>query len=46
MCAELGLEVVNLHRVGFAGVGLRGCERAGDWAHLAPDELRALGLGK
>jgi len=26
---------------------LRGCERAGDWrGHLAPDELRAIGLGK
>lgn len=43
MCAALGLEVRQLHRVGFAGITLDGCPRAGSWAFLNDDELRRIG---
>lgn len=44
MCSALGLQVVSLHRVGFAGVSLRGCAAPGDWRHLDAEELRILGV--
>jgi 23S rRNA pseudouridine2604 synthase len=44
MCSALGLQVVTLHRVGFAGVSLRGCAAPGEWRHLDADELRVLGV--
>jgi 23S rRNA pseudouridine2604 synthase len=43
MCAEVGLDVVQLHRVGFAGIRLNGCARPGSWAFLTPEELAAIG---
>jgi 23S rRNA pseudouridine2604 synthase len=46
MCAALGMQVVTLHRVGFAGVSLRGCAAPGDWRHLDPDELHILGVSE
>lgn len=44
MCSALGLEVVTLHRVGFAGITLHGCQSPGEWKHLDPTELRLLGV--
>lgn len=43
MCSALGLEVQQLHRVGFAGLTLEGCVRPGTWAFLTDDELRRIG---
>ena len=44
MCGALGLSVVALHRVSFAGVRLgEGCAAAGDWAHLTPEEELLIG---
>lgn len=42
MCTAVGLEVVSLHRVAFAGITLEGCEGPGDWAFLTAAEERML----
>jgi len=43
MCSAIGLEVIALHRVGFAGVSLEGCEAPGEWATLTQAEEIAIG---
>lgn len=44
MCTAVGLEVVRLHRTGFAGLTLGGCARPGEWAWLRADELARIGV--
>ena len=39
MCEACGLQVVRLHRVGFAGITLRGCQQPGDYAFLTEAEI-------
>lgn len=39
MCAACGLDVIKLHRVGFAGITLANCGRPGAWAFLTDAEL-------
>eukprot|EP00978_Attheya_sp_CCMP212_P032061 scaffold123514_cov54-Attheya_sp.AAC.1 len=46
MCAAVGIEVTSLHRVGFAGISLQGCENAGDWASLTEAEELTIGARK
>ena len=44
MCGALGLRVLALHRVSFAGVRLApGCAEPGDWASLTPEEELLIG---
>jgi len=44
MCATFeGLEVVALHRTGFAGVGLEGLKKPGDWKELSEKEMEIIG---
>jgi 23S rRNA pseudouridine2604 synthase len=43
MVAANGMEVTSLHRVDFSGVSLAGCEHAGDWAQLTPQEELVIG---
>jgi len=43
MCTAVGIEVTSLHRVGFVGVSLQGCENAGDWATLTEAEELTIG---
>jgi len=43
MCASLGLEVIALHRVSFAGVTLEGCESLGSWVSLTEQEELLIG---
>lgn len=49
MCEAVGLSVVRLHRVGFAGISLGGDLRSpGDWSFLTKDEVaicRSTGAG-
>jgi 23S rRNA pseudouridine2604 synthase len=42
MCETLGLTVVRLHRVEFAGINLGRCPRPGSWAFLTKEELDRL----
>jgi len=39
MCAACGLDVIKLHRVGFAGITLANCGRPGAWTFLTDAEL-------
>lgn len=49
MCESLGLQVMGLHRVNFAGIGLKGLAR-GNWCELDEAEMgviqKALGVGR
>lgn len=38
MAEALGLAVVNLHRTGFAGIGLKGLSE-GNWAEFSEKEM-------
>jgi 23S rRNA pseudouridine2604 synthase len=40
MMEALGYEVIKLHRVQFMGITLDPLQRAGEWVHLAEDEMR------
>jgi 23S rRNA pseudouridine2604 synthase len=42
MCETVGLNVVRLHRVDFAGITLKGCPSPGTWAFLTDVEVRTL----
>jgi 23S rRNA pseudouridine2604 synthase len=42
MCETIGLTVVKLHRVEFAGITLAGCPRPGTWAFLTRPEVDRL----
>mmetsp|Transcript_20162 Transcript_20162/g.43800 ORF Transcript_20162/g.43800 Transcript_20162/m.43800 type:complete len:353 (-) Transcript_20162:49-1107(-) len=45
MCSTLGLEVMSLHRVAFAGITLDGCEGQGECVHLTKEEMITIGGG-
>ena len=45
MCSSLGLKVIDLHRVNFAGITLDGCERLGDCSELTKEEMVLIGKG-
>jgi len=46
MCAQLGLEVIHLHREVFATITLQGCEEPGSWVDMTDAELVRIGAKK
>ena len=45
MCEKVGLRVIRLHRIEFAGITLEGCPRPGCWAFLTGEEIQQLKTG-
>ena len=45
MCEKVGLRVIRLHRVEFAGIKLDGCPLPGCWAFLTGEEIQQLKTG-
>ena len=45
MCEKVGLRVLRLHRIEFAGITLEGCPRPGCWTFLTREEIQQLKTG-